>query len=235
MTELEKIGLFSDENEKTERSGEETTISDSNSESVVVEENDAPENSDPYQAAIEVSTKGNEYYKEILEGIKSIQETQSELKDSFEKKILQTDYQDKIIDQMHAELTKYKDDLYAQLIRPILIDIIDIRDSIIRISKSYKEKDAENQSIPNKVFYDYSYDLQDILEKNEVQIYCSTPGSNFDAATQKVIGKIATDDENLHGKVAEVITCGYSYRNRIISSEKVSVYIFEKKSEEQNG
>lgn len=44
--------------------------------------------------------------------------------------------------------------------------------------------------------------------------------------------RIATADETLHGKVAESLSCGYSYNGRTISAEKITVYYFEKPVEE---
>ena len=83
----------------------------------------------------------------------------------FTKKIQHTAHEEKIVDQMHAELQKYKDDMYSQLVRPILLDMIEVRDSILRMSNVYAEKPEEEQSIPLRVFRDYSYDIQDILER----------------------------------------------------------------------
>lgn len=91
----------------------------------------------------------------------------STLEQLFNKKIMHADYEDKVIDQMHSELQKYKEDLYSQLVRPILLDIIEVRDSIIRIAATYQKKPESERDIPNKTFADYSYDLQDILEKKQ--------------------------------------------------------------------
>ncbi len=113
----------------------------------------------------------------------------STLEQLFNKKIMHADYEDKVIDQMHSELQKYKEDLYSQLVRPILLDIIEVRDSIIRIAATYQKKPESERDIPNKTFADYSYDLQDILEKNNVQIYESKQGDDFAPIKQRIIKK----------------------------------------------
>jgi len=133
---------------------------------------------------------------------------------------------------MHKELQKYKDDMYAQLVRPILLDVIEIRDSIMRMAAAYLAKPEGEQSIPNKTFSNYAYDLQDLLEKNAVEIYRSKSGDDFVPIKQRVIKKVTTDDETLHGKVAESLSCGYSYNGRTISPEKINVYFYEKPVEE---
>ena len=121
--------------------------------------------------------------------------------------------------------------MYAQLVRPILLDIIEVRDSIMRIAATYQKKPEGERDIPNKTFADYSYDLQDILEKNNVEIYKSKKGDEFTPIRQRVIKKEVTHDESLHGKIAESLSCGYCYNGRVISAEKVSVYYYEKLEE----
>ena len=146
----------------------------------------------------------------------------------FNARIMHTEHEEKIVDQMHKELQKYKEDMYAQLVRPILLDVIEVRDSIIRMATTYLAKPEGEQNIPNKTFSDYAFDLQDILEKNSVEIYRSKTGDDFTPIKQRAIKKVPTADESLHGKVAESLSCGYSYNGRIISAEKITVYYYEK-------
>ena len=150
----------------------------------------------------------------------------------FNARIMHTEHEEKIIDQMHEELQKYKGDMYAKLTRPILLDVIEVRDSIMRVSAAYLAKPEGEQSIPNKIFSDYAYDLQDILEKNSVEIYRSKSGDDFIPIKQRVIKKVITSDEALHGKVAESLSCGYNYNGRTISAEKITVYFYEKTMKE---
>lgn len=149
----------------------------------------------------------------------------------FTQKIQHTTHEERIVDQMHAELQKYKEDMYAQLVRPILLDIIEMRDSIIRISNAYVQKPEEEQRIPLKTFSDYSFDIQDILEKNNITIYVSEEGDTFNPVKQRALKKIKTPVEELHGRVAESLSSGYDYLGKTISAEKVAVYVYEKPAE----
>ena len=126
---------------------------------------------------------------------------------------------------------KYKDDMYSQLVRPILLDMIEVRDSILRMSNVYAEKPEEEQSIPLRVFRDYSYDIQDILEKNNISIYFSEEGDEFNPIKQRALKKVKTSVEELHGKIAKSMSSGYEYLGKPISPEKVSVYVYEKPSD----
>lgn len=165
---------------------------------------------------------------QILEAQHKLSEGIEALSALFNARIMHTDHEEKIVDQMHKELQKYKEDMYSQLVRPILLDVIEVRDSIMRMAATYLSKPEGEQSIPNKTFSDYAYDLQDILEKNSVEIYRSKSGDDFTPIKQRVIKKVATSDESLHGKVAESLSCGYSYNGRTISAEKITVFYYEK-------
>ena len=155
------------------------------------------------------------------------------LSELFQKRIMYAAHEEKVIDQMHKELQRYKEGLYAQLVRPILLDVIEVRDSIMRVGAVYRAKPEGEQAIPNKTFSDYAYDLQDILEKNSVEIYRSQPGDPFSPMRQRAVKRIATAEEALHGKVAESLSCGYGYDGRVLSAEKVSVYAYEKPAENE--
>lgn len=48
---------------------------------------------------------------------------------------------------------------------------------------------------------------------------------------QRVIKKVVTENSELHGKVAESLSCGYDYNGRTISAEKIAVYYYEEPAE----
>lgn len=151
----------------------------------------------------------------------------SSLEALFTKRIMYTDHEEKTLDRMHSELQRYKEDLYFKLIKPILVDVLEMRDSIIRIAEMYAAKPEGQQDIPLKTFSNYAYDLQEILEKNGIEIFRSEPGGDYIPLRQRVVKKLPTTDETLHGKVAQSITSGYLNGDKVLSPEKVSVYVYE--------
>ncbi len=140
-------------------------------------------------------------FDKIVETQKKILESVESLHSLFNARIMHTNYEEKIVDQMHKELQKYKEDMYSQLVRPILLDVIEVRDSIMRMAATYLAKPEGEQNIPNKIFSDYAYDLQDILEKNSVEIYRSKLGDDFTPIKQRIVKKVVTTDESLHGNI----------------------------------
>lgn len=169
----------------------------------------------------------------IINSILELTDKMNQMNQLFVQKIAHITHEEKMVDQMHAELQKYKEDMYAQLVRPILLDIIEIRDSILRISASFAAKPEDKQCIPLKTFSGYAYDVQDILERNNITIYDSKEGDVFSPIKQRVIKKIITSVEDLHGKIAESLSSGYEYLGKTISPEKVVVYVYQKTKNEE--
>lgn len=165
---------------------------------------------------------------EVLKAVLNLSAKIDQMNRLFTQKIQHTAHEEKIVDQMHTELQRYKDDLYAQLVRPILLEIIEIRESIKRVSASFAAKPAEEHFVPLKTFHDYTYDIQDVLEKNRITIFDSSEGDEFSALKQRAIKKVTTPVEELHGKIADSLSSGYDYMGKTISPERVSVYIYQK-------
>ena len=256
MDEFTPLNLFgSEENEKKDETASAAEVANDEIEEVTTEaeggENATENEMEVNQAEVNSSVSASDEVEEIsddapfeetevqpnkldkvLESQQQLLERLEALDALFNARIMHTDHEEKIVDQMHKELQRYKEDMYAQLVRPILLDIIEVRDSIMRISAAYLAKPDDEQNIPNKTFSDYAFDLQDILEKNSVEIYRSNVGDNFTPVRQRVIKKVGIHDESLHGKVAESLSCGYSYNGRTISPEKIAVYFYENDIEE---
>ncbi len=189
----------------------------------VLEGGDKPLEEDVLEEAEE---KNN--VSELAEKLEDLGSKIDALNELFNAKILHTTHEEKIVDKMHAELQKYKEDMYAQLLRPILLDLIDIRDSIMRVAKTFEAKPEGEQLVPLKTFSGYTYDMQDILEKNNINIYSSKAGDTFVPVRQRAIKKVKTSEEELHGKIADSLSDGYEYMGKTISPEKVHVYFYEK-------
>lgn len=224
----ETLSAEIEQEEKTVEAAEEqseTEASETVSDTVEADEIIDEESTDIEETVEEIQP---DKFDTILESQQRLLEKIETLNTLFETRIMHTDHEEKIVDQMHKELQKYKEDMYAQLVRPILLDVIEVRDSIMRMAATYLTKPEGEQNIPNKMFSDYAFDLQDILEKNSVDIYRSKSGDDFTPIKQRVIKKVPTIDESLHGKVAESLSCGYSYNGRTISAEKITVYYYEK-------
>jgi molecular chaperone GrpE (heat shock protein) len=147
------------------------------------------------------------------------------LEELFNQKILRSQQESQIIDQMHAELQEYKNDLYMKMIRPILIDLIELREHILKLSSDLEGK-------PLRVFSSFSYDLAQTLENNGVTIYQAQIGELFDPRKHKVVEKVFTGEEGQDKTIASLIGEGYSYSDRPLSAQKVRVFSFDESAAE---
>ena len=179
-----------------------------------------PENSLPSEEAASLSDSWlNESLQEAVDGIK-------ELKALFTDKILHTQHEEKILDAMHSELTKHRQDMYSQLARPILLDIAAVRDDIMSMAAIVREKPEDERHIGLAAFELYADQLLEIMAKNRIDTYISEPEAEFCPATMRAVKKIAADDESLHGKVASSVADGYLYDGKKILPERVEVYFY---------
>ena len=183
-----------------------------------------------------------EEYNQLREDLAAMSDRILSLEKLFDAKIMHSEHEKKIVDQMHRELQKYRDDMYARLVRPILMDVVAIRDSILRQFKEYSGRPEGERNIPLKLFETYAFDAEDILSRNDVEFYNSEEESDFVPVRQRAVKKVTTDDQSLHSKIAESIADGYSYNGKTISPEKVAVYVYEptkfhenNEEESQNG
>lgn len=144
----------------------------------------------------------------------------------FKVRFSQDEQKEKMIDKMHEELQKLKSDLYKNLVRPVLGDVLRIRDNMRRMETDLNKKYPDGM-VPIKVFSDYSLDLADLLEEHGVEIYEEKAGTPFIPVKQKVINRVATGNKELTGIISRTICSGYIYNGQVISPQKVDVYYFE--------
>lgn len=132
---------------------------------------------------------------------------------------------DDLISSMNDELKKYRDGMFEKIFKPILMDIISLREDLRKTSKAYEEKDIE--SVPKEklitLLEDYTLDIADLLEKYNVSIYESELGSEFIPIKQKIIKTIDGDEEQ-NAKIAKIISNGYILGEEVLSPERVYVY-----------
>ena len=158
--------------------------------------------------------------------IQHMTELLEQLVKDFEERFLYDEKQEKLIDQMHGELTSYRNDLYGSLIKPILIDIIEVTDNIRKAGVSYGAKSPEAAAAAS-VITDFIEDLHYILSNYGVDIYKATAGEPFIPVRQRILSTIATNSLELNGKIAESMGFGYFYKGKVLWPEKVTVYKYQ--------
>lgn len=176
--------------------------------------------------------KNNKNSEKMFEEIKALNEKIANLNDMFLKKIQSMEFEKNVVNDLHKELQGYKDDLYFKLIKPTLMDLIDMKNSFKRGIENFSQKtEAEKMNFLET----FIFEIDTILEKNDIEIYETdiTNEQNFDVKKQKIVEKIETDKKENHGKVFKVKSNGYIYKGRVISPEKVEVYVYNEKAKEE--
>ena len=106
----------------------------------------------------------------LSEQIEDLNKKMDEMKELFSKKILSIDFEKETADRLHKELQKYKNDIYFQLIKPLVIDLINMRESMKKRIESFSEgEEIEEEKL--KFLESYVQEIQIILENNDVEIY----------------------------------------------------------------
>lgn len=149
-----------------------------------------------------------------------------ELATLFQNRLAYDANQEKVIDQMHAELQKYKNDLFGTLIRPILVDIIEVVDSIRKTGEAFAAK-GEAEKEASTIILDYIEDLHNLLASYNVEVYKSTPGESYTPIKQRIVSCVMTGEMALNGKLVESLGFGYLHNGRVIWAEKVKVYKYQ--------
>ena len=172
--------------------------------------------------------------EKILENIEDINGKVEILNNLFLKKIQSIEFEKKTTDKLYKELQEYKNDMYFQLIKPIVMSLVSIRESMKKNLKSFGAMSEEEKS---EILQSYIEEVEIILENNDIEIYETNIENNsyVDVKKQKIIKKIETPYEQLHGKIENILSSGYKYKDKIISPEKVEVNIYKKPEEDLKG
>jgi grpE len=181
----------------------------------------------------EMEDKSEKILEKIDQVDQKINEKINQLNNLFINKIQSIDFERETADKLHKELQEYKNDMYFQLVKPFIMDIISIREDMKRNLKNFNEK-TEDKKI--EFLQSYVEQLKIILENNDIEVYNTdiVENENFNPKKQRVMKKIETSDESLHGKIYNFLTDGYAYKEKVISPERVEVYAY-KKNEEVEG
>jgi molecular chaperone GrpE (heat shock protein) len=164
---------------------------------------------------------------EILCAIDELSMQLRELNRSLGERIKINDRERKIAGDMHEELQKHRQGVYSLLMKPIILDVIEMRESILRTLATYMEKPEGERSVPCDTFSTYSDDARVILERRGIEVYRSEPGSEFIPARHKPLRRSVTDDPAKDKKIEMSLGCGYLWDGAPISPEKVVVFIYE--------
>ncbi len=163
----------------------------------------------------------------ILQQLTAIGSTLENLQQRFDDKLRYDESKQLIIDRQHNELEQFRREEFTKLNRAIIQDVIGEIDSVEKHGKFYEALEAtpENFAKLLKLFHEFSEDLRDLLERNDVTAYRSESGDIFDAKRQRVLKTVPTDNASLNRTIEENMRWGFELNGKVIRPELVSVYV----------
>jgi molecular chaperone GrpE (heat shock protein) len=125
-------------------------------------------------------------------------------------------YREAIIDRLHRENEKLRDEARGSVFDPITADLIRLYDSFCRDAERFAENGAEPGII--KLMESYAEDVQLILDRCGLEPFGAATGEPFRVGEHAVAGTAETPEESRHNTVAEVLAVGF--RDRVSGQVK---------------
>lgn len=139
------------------------------------------------------------------------------LQTAFDREIRAEATREKVVDRLHAELQEYKNDLLMKVMKPIVIDLIQLHDDM------GKRIEADPDSAVAQELATFRQGIEDALYRQGIEPY-NAEGDTFDPRKQRAIKTESTDDPDRNKRVSSRIRPGFQSGDRIVRLELVSVY-----------
>lgn len=208
-----------------EEERESVTVTDEN----IEEKGDEPDqivcSCDTESAETEVA-ETDVRFESLEKKVDSLTATIEMLSSGLEENFARATQKAELFDRMYSEMAKYKDDLYAKLLKPFILETVVILEDYRR---SLERLDTLTLDQIRKVLKNIPADLEELLENNGVDVLISE-GENplFDRKLHQVVRIVETDNPELDGKIAKKLRPGYAWNGTILRQEKVELYKLKK-------
>jgi molecular chaperone GrpE len=140
-------------------------------------------------------------------GVSALRDELAGLKRMFEQKILRDQSLQGIISRLHESLQDAQADLALKFLRPILLELIGLRDELAAGAV------AEGPAAP--ILDQFRQDVDDLLYRQGVEPF-SCPGDRVDPALQRVKRTRPADQPEEAGRVVERLRPGFRYGEKVV-------------------
>lgn len=168
-------------------------------------------------------------FEDILENrLMDISEKLLELKKEFQGKIKYDSKKDNMIDELHKELRGYRDNLMVNSIKPLILDLISVKESYEKVIENLRVKEITQLDGIKvlKAFESVPTEIEDALYRQGIDSY-SSEGEVFDGKKHKILKIVETVNKEADRRISKSIRNGYIYGDKIIKKEFVYVYIYK--------
>lgn len=148
--------------------------------------------------------------------IRELREEVAALKRLFELKILRDQGQQELIARLHESLQDAQADLALKFLRPILLELIGLRDALAAA--------ADGDGADRPALAQFRQDVDDLLYRQGVEPF-SCPGDRLDPTLQRVKRTHPADNPDDIGLVVERLRPGFRYQEKaILRPEEVASF-----------
>ncbi len=155
----------------------------------------------------------------------SIEQKLDLLMEKFDTRLANDAGKDALFDKMYAELAKYKTDIYAKLLKPLILSVSSMLDEANAFIERARTEEPEPAKM-KKYISNLALDLEEMLEVNGVEIYMEETDV-FNPSTQRVVGQVPSDDPALDNHIADRRRKGYRWNGVILRPEMVTIYKYK--------
>lgn len=150
------------------------------------------------------------------------------LQQDFETKIQYDRHKETIIDNLHRELQTHKNDLYGKMVRPLILDIIQLMDDLGKLSHFHRAQESQ-QLNPDKLLQQLEgipSDMEDILYRQGVEPFMCEQDT-FDPTRQRSLKTEITTNQDQDKTIAQRLRPGFVWDGKLLRPEMVSVYVYK--------
>lgn len=161
---------------------------------------------------------------QVAEALVEIKNILRILQISFDTKIKTDAHKEKMFDNMHQELTDYRNGVIEQQLNSIALEIIQVIDILKKNKKIFSDKEYTEENY-RKLLISYEgliCDLEDILYRQSIEPY-EVDGMEIDVKRQKIVRTVTTTIESENNQLAEKLACGYEKNGKVIRPERVMI------------
>lgn len=132
---------------------------------------------------------------------------------------------DEIVDNIHAELQKYKTDLYTKLTTPYILQLLNIYENVSTNAVRIKDDPLESLEYLKKL-PDF---ILGIISNCGVETFAPTVGiDKFDRFSHKIFSFETTEEESLNNIISECLLEGFRKEGVTIKPALVKIYKYKK-------
>jgi len=158
--------------------------------------------------------------------------------DDIYNALTDNEHQNQLMSAQYQEIQKLRGNFYADLLLPLISDIIEITDDVKRISRSVDTLREDNLEKIKYFVQELNAHIEYAdgkLNNRSISAYISKQQEDFDERRHIIVEMVQTNEKGLHHKVAESVYSGYCWkisdsRNEIIRKEKVKVFEYKELS-----